>query len=223
MDFIMKKFAVICLSLALLFSLSMTAFAAPSGFVSSPSGNAAPVLVSYSNESESCTAKVEVTPYSERDDLEPAIREKLEAAYAQILNSADGDAFSKILAQLAKSKNVSASTLSVSDLFDISSFGCSDHEGHGHFTVTLRAETLEHFVGLLHLYNGEWEIIKAEKNGDSITFDVKEFSPFAVVVDNGSGDSTPQTGDNSMIYLWVMVAAAAGLLLILVGMKKQKA
>ena len=45
----MKKIMAICLTLIMVMSLGVAAFAAPGRFVSSPSVNKAPVLISYEN------------------------------------------------------------------------------------------------------------------------------------------------------------------------------
>ena len=71
----------------------------------------------------------------------------------------------------------------------------------------------------------EWEIIEVSEVNEAentITFYVENLSPFAIVVDNGSGDKAPQTGDNTMVYLGVMAVAACGLVLVLVSGKKRK-
>ncbi len=222
----MKKIAVICLSLVMLFSISMTAFAAPGIFVSSPSGNPAPELVEVVNKTDACPAKIKITAYSERATLDAADREKIESAYTQIVNADSDNAFSKVLATLAKNNKMSVSSLSVSDLFDISYYNCENHEGHEGFTITLKADTIDQFVGMLHLNGEEWELVKVnnvDEDKNTVTFFVEELSPFAIVVDNGTGSVPPQTGDTSMIYLWVMLATASGLALVLVCMKKQKA
>lgn len=222
----MKKIAVICLSLIMLFSATMTVLAAPGAFVSSPSRNAAPELVDFENETDDCTALLKITSYSERNTLDAAVREKLELAYSQIVDSVNGNDFSKLLETLAKNKGMNVSGLSVSDLFDLSSYDCDEHENHDGFVITLKSETFDGFVGLAHLNGDEWEIaeVRAVNEGEnSIKFYVETLSPFAVVIDNGTGTNPPQTGDNSMIYIWVILAAASGLMVILISLKKQKA
>ena len=221
----MKKIVALCLTLVMAVSLCLTALAAPGAFVASPSGNKAPELVSFTAP-DGCDAQLKVTSYAERNNLDEATRLALEEAYKQIANHIQNNDFSKALQALAESKDMTASELSVGDLFDISSYDCDDHDGHNGFTITLKAETLDNLVGILHLKNNTWEnlqIVEWNKDAKTVTFFVETLSPFAIVVDNGSGSSTPPPGDNAMAYLGVALVAAAGLVVVLVGAKKKKA
>lgn len=224
----MKKIVALCLTLVMAVSLCLTAIAAPGAFVASPSGNKAPELVSFTAP-DGCNAKLVITPYAERNTLDEATRLVLEEAYKQIANHIQNNDFSKALKAMAESKDMTASELSVSDLFDISYYGCEIHEEHknqGGFTITLKAETLGNLVGVLHMNNKNWEnvqVLACDQDAKTVTFYVEHLSPFAIVVDNGSGSSTPPTGDNAMAYLGVALVAAAGLVFVLVGAKKKKA
>lgn len=224
----MKKIVALCLTLVMAVSLCLTALAAPGAFVASPSGNKAPELVSFTAP-DGCDAQLKVTSYAERNNLDEATRLALEEAYKQIANHIQNNDFSKALKALAESKDMTASELSVSDLFDISYYGCEIHEEHknqGGFTITLKAETLGNLVGVLHMNNKNWEnvqVLACDQDAKTVTFYVENLSPFAIVVDNGSGSSTPPTGDNAMAYLGVALVAAAGLVVVLVGAKKKKA
>ncbi|MBQ7939124.1 MAG: hypothetical protein IJ281_01955 [Clostridia bacterium] len=224
----MKKIVALCLTLVMAVSLCLTAIAAPGAFVASPSGNKAPELVSFTVP-DGCNAKLVITPYAERHTLDEATRLVLEEAYKQIANHIQNNDFSKALKAMAESKGMTASELSVSDLFDISYYGCEIHEEHKHqggFTITLKAETLGNLVGVLHMNNKNWEnvqVLACDQDAKTVTFYVENLSPFAIVVDNGSGSSTPPTGDNAMVYLGVALVAAAGLVFVLVGAKKKKA
>lgn len=221
----MKKIVALCLTLVMVVSLCLTAIAAPGAFVASPSGNKAPELVSFTAP-DGCNAKLVITPYVERNTLDEAARLALEEAYKQIANHIQNNDFSKALKAMAESKDMTASELSVSDLFDISFYDCDEHDGHKGFTITLKAETLDNLVGVLHLNNQTWEnvqVLACDQDAKTVTFFVETLSPFAIVVDNGSGSSTPPTGDNAMAYLGVALVAAAGLVFVLVGAKKKKA
>ena len=221
----MKRVLAICIAVIIVVSLSLMALAAPGGFISSPSGNKAPELIGGKNESEDCEAKLLVTAYAERDTLPQEVVDKLEEAYEEVVNSADISKLNGKVTDIAKEKEIPVARLAVSDMFDISSFGCAgpDHKGHGHFDVTLKSESLEHFVCLLHYYNGEWEIIEnARVEGEHLIFDVKEFSPFAIVVDAGEDYvKPPQTGDSSHILLYVIIMAVS-LFALIVLLKKSK-
>jgi hypothetical protein len=225
----MKKIVALCLTLVMAVSLCLTAIAAPGAFVASPSGNKAPELVSFTAP-DGCNAKLVITPYAERHTLDEATRLVLEEAYKQIANVIENNDFSKALKALAQEKGMAASELSVSDLFDISYYGCEIHEEHknqGGFTITLKAETLGNLVGVLHMNNKNWEnvqVLACDQDAKTVTFYVENLSPFAIVVDNGSGSSTPPTGDSAMLmYLGVALVAAAALVVVLVNSKKQKA
>ncbi len=221
----MKKVLSICIAVVLAVSVSLTAMAAPGGFISSPSGNLAPELVEFSSESEECTATLVITAYSDRETLPEKALEKIEKAYKDITENVDLSKLCADISALAKEKNVPVARLAVSDLFDISYYDCDDHEGHGHFDITLKPESLEHFVCLLHLKGDEWEIVKdAKAEGEHLVFDVEELSPFAIVVDAGEDYvNPPQTGDNSHITLYVIIMIACTLaLVVLLGKNRKK-
>lgn len=225
----MKKILSICLMMALVVIMSVNAFAAPNGFVSSPSGTAAPDLVGATNESEDCTAGIIITPYSERDKLPKDVREKMEKAYEDIIDAADLTELNEDLAELAKEKGVDPEDLAVSDLFDISYSDCEEHDDHGHFDIVLKDSSLKGFVGLLHKNGDNWELVKDAKvkkvNGEwHLTFTTDDFAPFAIVVDTSASSSSPQTGDNSMINLYAAILAAVvfALIVLLIQSRKQK-
>ena len=221
----MKKIAVIFLSLVMVVCLTLIAIASPGAFLNSPSRNAAPSNVSFVPASEDCTAALKITSYADRASLSADIVAEMEDAYNQIVTNKD-NAFTDALAKLAEQAGITVPELSVSDLFDISYFSCEHHAEHNGFTITLKAETIKSFVGLLHKNGDVWEIINVSEVNEvenTITFFVDELSPFAVIVDNGSGAQAPQTGDNTMVYLGVMAVAACALVVVLVAGKKRKA
>ena len=200
----MKKVLVVILSVMMIASLSLTGFAA--SFVSSPSGNPAPTLVSFDFESDDCDAGLVITPYSKRNTLTAEGKTEIETAYTTVKSTKDISTLNADLAALAKSKSINPKNLAVSDLFDVSYTGCNDHGEHGKVTVKLKAETLKAFVGLLHYNDGKWELVaNAKAEGSVLTFSVDSLSPFAIVVDSNRYSS--QTGDNYTVYLLVAVAA----------------
>lgn len=217
----MKKIITLSLVLVMAILFSVAAFAAPGRFVSSPSGNLAPVLVDFDLECEDCDAKVIVTPYSDRDDLTEKDIADIEKAYCDIAKRQDSDSLEKVLSKLAQKKKLTSSDLSVSDLFDIS---CNDDYHNKNcpkgYTITLKADTLNEFVGVIRLNNnGEWEEVKVleynEKDG-TVKIYTEELSPFAFVVNK---NYAPNTGDESVAYLWGIIAVASGLIFILVAPK----
>ncbi len=226
----MKKLLSICLIVLMVVSMSVPAFAAPDGFVSSPSGNSAPGIVDFTPADEDCTAKLVITPYSEKQELTDNLLAMFEKAYNDIVTSKDLTKLNEAFDKLVNEKKLKGENLAVSDLFDIHVTGCDYHDGHTDFDITLDVDTLSHFVALLHMKKaGEWELVKDAKvvnNGEHLQFSVDSFSPFAVVVDTSEGSSeTPQTGDNSMIYVYVIIMAVSALaiIVILVRNKKNKA
>ncbi len=207
----MKKILALCLVLILALSMSFTSLAA--GFVESPSLNPAPEIVEdeTTNEDEDCEADVIITPYSERDTLPDDVRKEMEEAYEQISGALDISDLSDALEDYCKDNNIDTANLKVSDLFDISYEGCDEHDEHGYFTITFKAETLANFVALLHLTDNGWDMIENAKvvhNGTALKFKIDDFSPFAIIVDTSKATSSPQTGDNSDITMWVVILSA---------------
>ena len=227
----MKKGFLVCLIMVLVASMTMMVFAAPDGFISSPSINPAPELVSFEPKDSDCTAVLRITPFGERLELSPVLKGLLEKAYTDIVNSGDLSLLNADLAAVAASMNIPGSMLAVSDLFDIHTEGCDFHEGHFEFDITLSADALNRFVGLLHMdHTGTWELIsnaQVTNNGRHLQFSVEGLSPFAIVVDtsNSGGNIAPDTGDHSRIYLYstLMVVSALALVVVLVKGKKQEA
>lgn len=221
MDSKMKKVLAICLMMIMVMSMCVTAFAAPNGFVSSPSGNAAPTVVGFKANDEDCTANLVITPYGDRHDLSDSLRTMFEKAYNEIANSKDLTELNTALAKIAANKKIDGTKLAVSDLFDIHVTGCDYHDEHVDFDVTLDVDTLSHFVALLHMNKkGEWELVadaKVTNNGEHLKFSVDSFSPFAVVVNTSvDGGDAPQTGDSSMIHIYVILMAVSALALVFV-------
>ena len=223
----MKKVLAICLMIVMVVSMSVTSFAAPGGFVSSPSGNPAPTVVDFDPSNDNCTGWLVITPYGDREDLSDVLRSLLEKAYKDVVNSDDLTKLNAELAKIAADKNIEGKNLAVSDLFDIHVTGCDFHDGHFGFDITLDADKLSSFVGLLHMNkNGEWELVadaKVVNNNEHLQFSVDSLSPFAIVVDTTiDGGDAPQTGDNSMIYIYVVLMAASALALVTILLKNKK-
>ena len=223
----MKKVMAICLTLVMVMSLGIAAFAAPGSFISSPSMNKAPVLISYENESSDCTAKLILTAYADRKTLPENLCAMIEKAYDMIVETDDLSTLNSGVADLAKDAGVKVTALSVSDLFDLRYVDCSNHDLHGSFRIVIESETLENFVCLLHYYNGEWSIVDSAKvtnNGKYLEFTAKEFSPFAIVVKTDAENVTPPyTGDNSAIFICsVVMAISVTTIVVLLATSKKR-
>ena len=224
----MKKAFAMVLVMVLALTMSVSVFAAPGRFVNSPSGNAAPVLISFERHNEDCTAELIITPYSERYTLPEALLDLIQRAYNEIVASKDLTTLHKDLADLAAAKKIKGVDLKVSDLFDVRYEGCETHDESHTFTIVLGANTLNRFVGLMRLKpNGEWELIKNAQivdGGKALRFTISEMSTLAIVVDTSVIDgNSPDTGDNShtWVYLVLMLASAAAIVLLSVLGKKK--
>ena len=208
----MKKVLVFCLTLVMIFTMSISAMAA--GFVSSPSNNPAPTITDFSNESEDCESNLVITPFGDRDSLPDDERDYMEDAYDSISSSDDLTDLNDELKELAKDKDIKGSNLSVSDLFHIGMTNCDAHSGHGKFNIKLDADTLGNFVALLRFDGENWHFVKDASivNGE-LVFSSKDLGNFAIVVNTAAGGA-PQTGDNSNIYLWIMLFAGSALVAV---------
>lgn len=208
----MKKVFAVCLALAMMVSMSVTAFAKNGGFVSSPSANQAPELISYKNESSGCVARIVINSYSSTS-LTGDARVQMDKAYDSIVNATDLSKLNTGLTDIAKKQNVKVSDLAVKDLFDVNRTECAGHDNHGAFTIEVAPETLKNYVCLLHYSNNKWDIVsnaKVTSDGKHLQFTADEFSPFAIVVKTtNSGSESPETGDSGIVALLAVVMAAS--------------
>jgi hypothetical protein len=220
----MKKVSLILLTLLMIGALIVPAFAATGAFVTSPTGRPAPIIVSFEPDSKGCTATLVITPYADRGQLSDEDCARIEEAYAQIAATSSSDAFAKILAELAKQLGVKTTDLAVSDLFDMDTTHCADHDAHGGFTVTLKIENAEKLAGVLHLNQAGWEICdiqEIDEDEDTVTFHGTEFSPFALVV--ATGDVELDRGGSNLwwIILLIILALVIGFVLWFFVFKKK--
>jgi len=221
----MKKVVAIVLAVIMVASLSLIVFAGPGSFVKSPSLNGAPELMDGSRLPEGCDGYLLVTPYAKRKTLPEETKKMLESAYDQIVATKDLTTLSTELAKLAQSLNIPGEQLAVSDLFDVSVFGCTKHEYHFNYYIRLKADTFKNFVGLMHLNGDTWELVKdakLEENGKVLTFTAKNLSPFAVVVDTDPTTDPTPTGDNTQMILYVFIMAASAVAIVVLWGKSKK-
>ena len=73
----MKKIVSIIMILVMALTCSVSAFAAPTGFVASPAVDSMK-LESFDNETESCVAEIVLTPYAEKNELTAEAKTALE-------------------------------------------------------------------------------------------------------------------------------------------------
>ena len=212
----MKKFMALLLTMVMVLMLSVTAFAAPRSFVSSPSNNPAPIVEGSEALSEDCFGQIKITPYIDRDELDEEALKAIQEAYDQIAGNVNNEKFLKALQEIADKNKMNSEDLSVSDLFYVGYENCDQHieKSHKGFRVTLKVDTIKNLKGILGYYNGEWVVLEIESydpvNG-TVTFIVDKFGPVAFVVDKYS---PPSTGDNGMVTLWVMVALVSAMAMI---------
>lgn len=220
----MKKILAVVLALVVVASAAFIAFA-QGGFVSSPSGNPAPVIVEVVYEDGSCNPRIVVTPYSEREELDEKREQDINDAYDEIAANEDLTNLCEALAAVAAAKGVPVSDLAVSDLFDVTAYHNGDHDYCGTIRITLSAETIKNFVALLHRNpKSGWEvvpdvIVNAAEN--TIEFSAVDFSPFAIVVDT-SAENLPNTGEALYIPAIAMFVSAIALVVVLINIKKNK-
>lgn len=224
----MKKVMSICLMMIMAVVMSVNAFAAKDNFVSSPSGVPAPGLVSVETNVEGWDGRLEVVPFSEKNSLPEDLKENFEKAYDEIINAENLTAMVPALAEIATKLGIDPRNLAVSDLFDIHMTEGSTPNVPTEFNVVLEAETLKHFVALLHMkQDGTWEVVDnatVVNDGKNLQFTVSDFSPFAVVVDTGNvGQDTPVTGiTNSMLYICAGIMAVSAVAVLLIANKRKK-
>ncbi|MBQ8001180.1 MAG: hypothetical protein IJ298_08300 [Ruminococcus sp.] len=222
----MKKVFAICLALVMVFSLSVTVCAAPGSFVNSPSNNNAPVIEEFENESDDCTADLDITSFGDRNSLSDADKKEMEDAYDMIKNSTDlTDMFSGLNA-VVDDLDILPSDLAVSDLFHIDYTDCVEHDEHGAFKIKLSADTLKGFAGLIQYINGEWKLIDNAKVEDDeyLIFTADDLSTFAIVVDSTkSATTSPVTGDPTLTIVAGVVTLALCTAFAVVTVSKKKA
>ncbi len=214
----MKKAMMVGLALLLIFCMSVPVLA--EGFVQSPSLNQAPVVEDVQAEGvpEGTEFTLVVTPYTERGDLTEEQKNALVDAYDEIKQAEDLTVLTPELAELVQEQDLNSENLAVSDLFDIT----PNTDEHGQVTVKLGSEYLQNFVALLHKKDNNWDVVDSAKvvNGDSITFSVDDFSPFAIVVETEK--ETPDTGDSNLVYVWVILGLCAAVAAVCFAVKAKK-
>ena len=221
----MKKILAVILAVIMVVSAGVLAFA-QGGFVSSPSGNEAPEITDVQYGEDSCNPRIVVTPYNEREELDEARKNAIIAAYNDTAENKDLSKMCAALSGVAASKGLSVLQLAVSDLFDITAYHNGDHDYCGIITITLSSETLRNFVALLHRgADGTWEVVPdvtVDYASNTISFQVRDFSPFAVVVDT-EAENVPDTGSEIIIPAVVMFLSGISLAVVLFSLKKKKA
>lgn len=221
----MKKVLAIILALVMVVASGVSVFAA-SNFYKSPTGRPAPELILGENTSDDCFAWLEITGWADRHTIDEETREKFEEAYNQVISATDLTKLCADLGAVADALDIPYDALAVSDLFDITWYGCDDHRTHGGFSIQLKPEVLDNFVALLHYRDNNWELVSNASvvgDGDVLAFSVDSLSPFAIIVDAGEEIIDPPfAGDNSFIIASIVLMAASGIALVVVGVMIKK-
>ena len=222
----MKRIFALLMTVVLVVAMSVPAFAALGEFISSPSGVSAPELVDYKHDSHECTAKLVITPYAERHTLPDETRALIEKAYSEIVNSqVINGKLKDELVKLANQLKVDYTALAIGNLFDVSYYDCPLHSQHKGFTITIKPELIDNYVGLLHMNtDGSWELLESTVDADkkTITFHVDSLSPFALVYNTKPGSSSTGDSSNMWIYITLMVVSVAALGTIGYNLKKRE-
>lgn len=228
----MKKAFVLFLTLVMILTMNVTALAA-GGFVSSPSNNQAPVLVEGKNQDTSCSSKLVLISFSDRNKLSEENRDNLEKAYDAISKTDDISKLNSELAEVVANMGILGTDLAVSDIFNIDHTDCVDHSKHGAFEVKLRVDNIKNFFALLQFDGTVWKHVKnARFENGYLIFTTNDPSNFAIVVNknetgNSEGSSSdeitsPQTGDNNRVYFWAAILVGSALALVVLNLKKKK-
>ena len=224
----MRKAFLFAIVFVMVMGIGFSVTAARGGFISSPSGNLAPEILDFVIDGDDCTARLTITPFSQRESLTELDKNAIEGAYDDIAQNTDITKLNEDLKLRAEELGVSGEDLGVSDLFDIGLEECNIHDSHNSFTIKLSTETLENFVGLMYKHDGEWKFVPGAKvtgsEKDVLEFSTNEISPFAIIVERDPSPITPPpTGDdvNLMIYVILMGISATALILVGTQLKKK--
>lgn len=217
----MKKLFAVILTVLMLCTLTVSVSAAPGSFIESPSFNKTPNMIDFGSTDSAWSGQMYITSYGDRNTLDLAERELLEAAYDSIRNANSVSSIIPEITDVASNLNISADNLGISDLFFI---GITE-SSNGKFNIKLDADSLNDFVGLIYYENGKWYLVddaKINENGQ-LEFSSELPRAYAVVVDvDNSVPDTPITGD---ILPWVLVAVmaacAVGIVAVIISYKKK--
>ena len=227
----MKRILIALFVVATALILTLQTFAASGVFVSSPSGKAAPELIEGVNEDSECVAEVEICAYSDRDALSEADKSKLEAAYKSIVNADDLADLNEKLGELANTLQISSDKLAVSDLFNVGYSDCASHNDHGKFSVKIKPVVIDNFACLMYYDGSAWVVVEnvvVDEDEATITFDMSDPAPYAIVVHDGSAVIPDDGGSIGVVAVVVAsffafgIVAAAIVFFIIYKMSKKK-
>lgn len=237
----MKKFLSFILSILMLATTQITAFAA-GNFVGSPTANNKPTLIEATSVDGNTDYEVVLNAYSERNILKANQKADMENAYNSIVNANQVLDLNSGLKTVAENKNVAVENLAVSDLFYVSyrektstivnaqilipmavgsgvnSNNSNATMNHGTFNIKLKAATLNNFVALMHYDGANWTTVenaKVDTKAQTLSFTTDKEGAFAVVVDStGANVQSPATGSIETYVVAVIGVLACAVLVI---------
>lgn len=215
----MKKTFALFVTIILMLSASVSAFAVNGSFVGSPTNNSAPTLVSFSSTVSGFNGNLVLTPYKNRNNLSTEKKQQLETAYQQIAEAADLTVLADEIKTVAADAKVEVKDLAVSDLFFADVEGTVVANEAGKYTITMKCDNLDKFVSLLCLSDGKWTVIKDAKvdSNGNLVFTTDVLGAFATVVSiDGSGAVKPQTGEQ-FPWAYVVVAGVSAVALVVLA------
>lgn len=227
----MKRIASLLMAAALLMAFSVSVFAVPKNFVVSPGGHDDPVIIEFIADDGVCTAKYRLKTFLDRFELTDGARAVFEESYETIVKADQLVDVVRGLRAKADKLGIPVDRLAVSELFDMEIYDCDTchgHDEHMYYIITLTAESLSGYVGLMRYLEEEdtWEVMdNAEliKNGTALRFEMDEFHPLGIVVN--TEEYNPKTGDEGISPLWFILlgVSAAGLVTVgIIYMKKRR-
>lgn len=215
----MKKTFALVVTVILMLSACIPAFAVNGSFTGSPTNNSDPVLVDVSSTVPGFTGNLVLTSYKNRNNLSEAQKQQLETAYKQIAESSDLTAIVPAIKTIAANAKVEVKDLAVSDLFFAHDESPVVANQSGKYTITMKCDNLDKFVSLLCFNDGKWSVVedaKVDSNGN-LVFTTDVLGSFATVVSiEGSGAVKPQTGEQ-FPWAYVVVAGVSAVALIVLA------
>lgn len=203
----MKKTFALIVTVILMLSACIPAFAVNGSFTGSPTNNTDPVLVEVSSTVSGFNGTLVLTSYKNRNNLTAAQKTQMETSYKQISEATTLTAIVPEIKTVAADAKVEVKDLAVSDLFFAHAENTSAEES-GKYTITMKCDNLSKFVSLLCFDGENWTVVEGAKvdgNGN-LVFTTDKLGTFATVVSTeGSGAVKPQTGEQ---FPWGYVVAA---------------
>ena len=212
----MKKLIILLIVVAVACVMGISAFAAPGGFVESPSNNGAPTLVA-----EDSDVGVAVTAYRERANKLSADRISVfENAYKSVVSYTDVSSMTSELPKAANKVKVDPADLAVSDLFFVTV------EGKSSAKASVKSNTFDNFVALIRYDGSAWSVVDSELKDENTVSFTASAGVYAVVVSTGATPQQSKKGCFGSIegagVLCIAATAAIAAAFVFEGKKKEQ-